>query len=458
MKYIIKAVSAVLAVCMLLSFGAAFASGEASEEDAYAYTEKLFDTSYVHTIDITIADEDRQAMQESAMEKPKFTVTVTIDGESFDDVVISTKGNASLIYTYGFSQYNARFSYKLRFNKADESRTYYGLNEFALNSNALDPSNMRDYTAYNLFSQIGVPTPCVSYVQLYINGELQGLYLAVESEKSSFLERTLGDGEFYKPSPVVMDALYEGLEELVTENGISDEHVSVAVPEIDISGSILGADLKYTDDDPESYSDIFNNAETEYTEEDQQRLIAALKALSEGDVESAVDTDEVIRYFAALNFITSWDSYNWDVFHNYGLYEEDGILSMVPWDYDLAFTGMAAATMEGLDDPVADVIAMDIDNPVFLGADAEDRPMWNWIPADETYLNAYHEVLSEELLPYVESGAFEQELERVYTMIHPYVEQDPTYPYTMEEFETAYAELVDFCLQRTASVRGQLSE
>ena len=48
----------------------------------------------------------------------------------------------------------------------------------------------------------------------------------------------------------------------------------------------MGSDdvkLRYIDDDPDSYSNIFQNAKTDITKVDQTRLIASLKALSEGE-------------------------------------------------------------------------------------------------------------------------------------------------------------------------------
>lgn len=33
--------------------------------------------------------------------------------------------------------------------------------------------------------------------------------------------------------------------------------------------------------------------------------------------------------------------------HNYYLYEEDGQLSMIPWDYNLAFGGFSAGSGDG---------------------------------------------------------------------------------------------------------------
>lgn len=64
-------------------------------------------------------------------------------------------------------------------------------------------------------------------------------------------------------------------------------------------GGMMGSDdvyLIYTDDDPESYPNIFDNAKTDVSASDEERLIAALKALNEGgDVSDCVDVEAVIR-------------------------------------------------------------------------------------------------------------------------------------------------------------------
>ena len=64
-------------------------------------------------------------------------------------------------------------------------------------------------------------------------------------------------------------------------------------------GGIGSSDVKlqYADDDPDSYPNIFDNAKTALTDADKARLIAALKILGgEGNIEDAVDVEQVIRY------------------------------------------------------------------------------------------------------------------------------------------------------------------
>ena len=76
--------------------------------------------------------------------------------------------------------------------------------------------------------------------------------------------------------------------------------------------------LQYIDDDPDSYANIFDNAKTDISEADEQRLIAPLKKLSAyEDLEDVLDTDKVLRYFVVHNFVVNGDSYTGSMIHNY---------------------------------------------------------------------------------------------------------------------------------------------
>ena len=213
-------------------------------------------------------------------------------------------------------------------------------------------------------------------------------------------------------------------------------------------GMSMGSDdvkLQYIDDDTDSYSNIFDNAKTDVTKADKKRLIASLKSLSEGtDIEDVVDTDEVIRYFVVHNFLCNGDSYTGSMIHNYYLYEEDGQMSMIPWDYNLAFGTFQSS------DATAEVNTP-IDTPV-SGGSMDDRPMLSWIFADDTYTQLYHQYFSE----FLDSVDFDTLIETTKELIAPYVEKDPTKFYTYEEFEQGVEALKTFCELRTESIEGQL--
>jgi hypothetical protein len=136
--------------------------------------------------------------------------------------------------------------------------------------------------------------------------------------------------------------------------------------------------------------------------------------------------------------------------HNYYLYEKDGRLSMLPWDYNLAYGGFGGGSN------ASELINTGIDSPL-NGSNEADRPMWAWIAANESYLEQYHAAFNELLTNYFENGVFEAEIDALYELLRPYVEKDPSAFYTVEEFDTAAATLKQFCLLRAQSIRAQLS-
>ena len=212
--------------------------------------------------------------------------------------------------------------------------------------------------------------------------------------------------------------------------------------------------LIYSDDEYSSYSNIFGNAKTDITDEDKDRLIASLKSLNENsDIEDVVNMDEVIRYFVVHNFVCNFDSYTGSMIHNYYLYEEDGQLSMIPWDYNLAFGGFSAGG--GGSDSATQMVNYPIDTPV-SGGTIDSRPMLAWIFADESYTELYHTYFDTFISEYFESGYFENLFTETENLIASYVEQDPTKFCTYEEFETGVDTLKSFCLLRAESIRGQL--
>ena len=226
------------------------------------------------------------------------------------------------------------------------------------------------------------------------------------------------------------------------------ESGGMQMPDMDNFGAFGGfgmgssdVKLQYIDDDPDSYSTIFDSAKTDITTADKTRLIESLKQLSAYEnLEEVVDIDAVLRYFVVHNFVVNGDSYTGSMIHNYYLYEENGQLSMIPWDYNLAFgTFMGGSGTSSVNDAIDDVLS--------------DRPMQAWIFSDETYSEQYY-ALYAELLEQVDIQAI---IDNAYQLIAPYVEKDPTAFCTYEEFRTGVETLKEFCALRSESVRLQLS-
>lgn len=149
------------------------------------------------------------------------------------------------------------------------------------------------------------------------------------------------------------------------------------------------------------------------------------------------------------NFVLNFDSYTGSMIHNYYLYEKDGQLEMLPWDYNLAFGGFQSAGSS------TNLVNYPIDSPI-SGGSAEDRPMIAWIFASEEYTELYHQYFAEFISQYFGSGEFAEMIDSVKALISPYVKEDPTSFCTYEEFVTGIDTLKEFCLLRAESISGQL--
>ena len=447
-------ICAVVLVLVLLLTGVCMAfGGKADGGTTMGYEDKLFDTSSVHKINIVMDDWDE--FISNAESEEYYACTLEIDGETYKNVAIRGKGNTSLtkVAAYG----NDRYSFKVEFDRYDSSVTYHGLDKLCLNNIIQDNTYMKDYLCYRLMAEMGVASPLCSYVYVSVNGSDWGLYLAVEGVEESFLLRNYGSdyGELYKPDSQSMGGGRGNGKGFDMDDFDPAENAGDNAKPDGKGGGRDGMNssddtlLKYIDDDPDSYSNIFDNAKTDVSKSDKKRLIAALKALSGDEPEQAVDVDAVIRYFVVHNFVLNFDSYTGSMIHNYYLYEDDGQMQMIPWDYNLAFGAFQSAG------GATSLVNYPIDDPV-SGGDTSDRPMLAWIFQNEEYTELYHKYFAELISTVFDSGAFAQEFDSVVQMISPYVESDPTKFCTYEEFETGAQTLREFCLKRAESISGQL--
>jgi hypothetical protein len=337
-----------------------------------------------------------------------------------------------------------------------------------------------------MMDYIGVDTPLYSYAAIYINGEYFGLYLMVEAPEEDFLDRVYGAdyGELYKPESMSgemgdrtaggdaagMNMTMPDIANRTTmtndmntmnfqnrtdmTNFTMPDGMNMTMPDMGggggMSGSGGGADLVYTDDEIDSYSQIFDNAVTDTKKSDEKRVITALKNLNEGtDLETYVDVDEVLRYFAANTALVNLDSYVSSMKHNYYLYEEDGQISILPWDFNLAFGAYGTSG-------ASDAVNFPIDTPVASGVSLEDRPLIGVLLENEEYTELYHAYL-EKIATEFYGDSFDERIAAIDALIGDYVETDPTAFYTYDEYQTAIVTLAEYGDLRAESILGQLN-
>lgn len=474
----------------------------------FDYESTVFGSGQVATVAIEVDQSEWENLLQNATDKEYIPAKVAINGKTLSEVGIRAKGNTSLTQVAG-DDTTDRYSFKLEFDHYISDQTFDGLDKLALNNVISDPTYMKEYLSYQMLETLDIAVPRYGFADVTVNGEAWGFYFTVEVLEESYLERNYGSdyGKLYKPEtdeggggaimpggqrPEGMpDMPQQGMEPMQGNDGQMPEDRSPAqdgavqqtspaansqgepTQEGELDGQTpfaggerpqgedfpgglgnrtsAGSSLVYTDSDADSYSDIFDNAVTKVSDADKQRVIEALKHLESGeDLERYFDVDEILRYFAANTAMVNLDSYVGMFTHNYYLYEKDGKLSILPWDYNLSFGGFQGES-------ASSAVNFPIDTPTASGISLEDRPLIGKLLENEEYRNKYHEYLQEIVTNYFENGLFELTITKLDGMIAPYVQKDASAFYTYEEYQAAVNELKEFGALRAASIKGQLN-
>ena len=507
-KHFDKLCALALVFCLLLTLFAYQAKdlGVQAFSTQLGYESRLFTTDRVHTIDIRM--DDWEGFLRTAQNEEYALCDVIIDGETMSGVGIRGKGNTSLStvssmdshrysFKIEFDQYDSTRSYygldKLCLNNLIQDNTmmkdylvYQMMNDFGvaapLCSFVWITVNGEDWGLY-----LAVEAVEDSFLRRNYGTDYGELY----KPDSMSMGGGRGNGRDFDMENWQQNEAVDPIQPSQTipggwgqrnpqQNASSAEDSSPSAPippqmprnsnpashfDADSSfqppeemefprdngqkggfGGMGSTDVKlqYIDDNPESYSNIFDNAKTDLTDADKTRLIQALQALGQLD-SNAVDVDAVLRYFVVHNFAVNGDSYTGGMVHNYYLHEEAGRLSMIPWDYNLAFGSFQHSSASA-------AVNDDIDAPLSCTGSG-DRPMMDWILQNSTYTQLYHAYFADFLDSVDISGMISQAA----GLIVPYVEQDPTKFCTYEEHQTGVAALQTFCDPRIQSVRAQLS-
>lgn len=418
----------------------------------HSYVERVFNQNKVTKVDIKVDDKDLQSVLENPEAEKYVEATVEIDGTKVENVGLRTKGNLSLRSVVNMED-SERYSFKIDFDHYNSDQSLYGLKKLNLNNNYSDSTQMREYLSYKLMENMGLPTPANSYMYVTINGKEWGLYLGIEQVDETFISRNFDNstGDLYKPDGI-------------------------------------GSDLQWISDQIKDYSGL--NLKTNNGTSDQTAMIEMLAAINKGEnIEQHIDVDEMLRYFAANTALVNLDSYQGQMKHNYYLYEQNGIFSIIPWDYNMSFGGFGVGGFGGgrgnaNNEPVFNKeessakgeekriigpeggelmneknINFSITTPV-SGTTMEARPLLNALLSVKEYREKYEEFLEEIATTFLTKDHIESITTQVSKLVLPYVEKDPTKFYSTEEFLagiTGEKSLPEFSIHRAESIIKQLS-
>ena len=400
------------------------------------YPEALFTLGEISTVELEISEETWQTLIKKASDKDYYECAVTINGERFDNVAIRTKGASSLDDVQLMK--SDRYSFTLKLNKYIKGQDYHGLTKLLLNNNIWDATQMKDAIVYDMCRYIGLPAPLTNYAQISVNGKPFGCYLMVEPVDKHFARRNWPDevSNIYKP--------YHN--------------------------------LAYTGENLESYAEIANYAKVKGGEASMQRVVEALKSVEEGkEIDEHVDIESVMKYMALQTVVVNYDCMTGMNEQNYYLREADGKISLIPWDYNLAWGGYPEDDehMEGEDmleqsqqmtlpadagkrskEETSKVVNFPIDTP-FL-ADVSKRTFFMKLLANETYKARYYHYLNVLCNEYIKGGELGKTLSTIENEIGKIAGTEANAFYTNEQFHKAKLMLQLLLERRAASVLGQI--
>jgi spore coat protein H len=220
------------------------------------------------------------------------------------------KGNASLNSSWRSGIYKLPF--KLQFDAFEDqhpeikNQRFYGFREISFSPSFGDNTFMKEKLLGDLFRKQGVMACKVAYYKVFINfgqgSKYCGIYQAIESPAENMVKNQTGKdvGNVYKP-------------------------------ESNFQSFSLAAFEKQSNKQLADYEDV-------------KRLISVLNNASrltnkeqwKKDLESIFDVQAFLKYLAVNNTVGNWDGYG-QITHNYFLINIDGILSYVPYDFNLSF-------------------------------------------------------------------------------------------------------------------------
>ncbi|MDP2110308.1 MAG: CotH kinase family protein [Thiobacillus sp.] len=189
-----------------------------------------------------------------------------------------------------------------------KGQTWQGHRRIALNAMATDPTQAREWLAWDLARALGMHIPRTGYKKLYLNGRYIGLYFDIEWMDDVMFDRLgLGHGEFYQPD----DSTF--------------------------CGDFMPANVSRT---AFCWKKIFPQGG------DMSALTNLAKALNDTPVENFdtwldehFDAQSVIDWLVINTLTQNGDTYNKNYFLHYAPAEQKW--RVIPWDYDLSWGRVA---------------------------------------------------------------------------------------------------------------------
>lgn len=238
------------------------------------------------------------------------------DGTVLADVGLRYKGNSS----YNNSRNSAKRPWKIDFDRFVKGQQFHGLTQCNLSNNTLDPSQMREALACDVFRAAGLPAARTAFARVWLSvpgrreREYLGLYTVIEEVDSRFLVRHFG-----------------------TKQGL------LLKPE-------LPPGLVYLGEDWDRYERAYepkkpaNATEQALLRTFLQRIETADDASFQRELPDQLDVEQMLDFVAVQSAMANLDSFLL-IGHNFHLFAPtaDPRFRFVPWDLNHAFGGFPMA-------------------------------------------------------------------------------------------------------------------
>lgn len=365
---------------------------------ATSFSQSFYDQDNIQSIKITFTQSNWDALldaEKAGAGNYIMAQSVEVNGISFDSVGVKYKGNS----TYSANQIKNPFHIELDTYKDHE---YDGYTDIKLSNVAKDPSFIREVLSYDILRNY-MDAPLSNYANVYVNGNLMGLYSNSESISKKFVNNRFGSktNTFVKCNPPAGAG-----------PGVGDYPDLVYLGQ-DSTNYYAGYELK-SDNGWQELIDLCDELENNIS-----------------GIESILDVDRALWMLAFNNALVNLDSYIGSFTQNYYLYRDDnGRFLPVVWDLNESF-GRFANTGSGSLNNTAAKQQMDH----LLHSSDADFPLISQLLSVPTYKKRYlahvKTILEDN---FTNNGSYYTKGQQLQTVIDGAVQADPNKFFTYANF------------------------
>ncbi len=366
---------------------------------SFCSAQDFYDLQEIQTIEITFSESNWDQLLDAAYASDLGYIlaqSVTINGTQFDSVGVKYKGNS----TYNPNQTKNPFHIELDTYKEQD---YLGYKDIKLSNGSKDPSMLREVLSYHILRKY-MEAPFSNYANVYVNGDLIGLYSNSESITKRFTKSHFDSkgNTFIKCNPP-----------------------AGAGPQ-----SNDFPNLVYLGEDSTDYYEAYE-LKTDYG---WSELIDLCDTLSSNidDIEKILDVDKALWMLAFNNVLVNLDSYNGAFAQNYYLYRDDhGRFLPIVWDLNESFGRFSRTGTSNLNNTTSKQQLTHL-----LHIDNSNFPLIQNLLANDTYRKMYLAHFKTILLENFDSGSYYDTGLMLKELIDESVQADDNYLFTYNNFLT----------------------